>query len=117
MPRSSKAPELLSDAALGSLKDLGTRLREARLRRNWTQQETAQKVGLSESSIKKVEAGAANITVAAYLALLDVYGRPSALDSVFALGDDTIGEALSRAEGRRRARGPRPPGEDDEWAF
>lgn len=115
MPRSSKSANLLSDAALGSLDALGTRLREARLRRNWTQAVSAQKAGLSESSVKKVESGATNITVAAYLALLDIYGLPRALDQVLAPGDDTLGESLSRSESRRRARGPSTAA--DAWEF
>ena len=57
MPRQSRSYSVLSDAALGSLGALGARLKEARLRRNWTQLQTADKAGLSESSVKKVEAG------------------------------------------------------------
>ena len=116
MPRKSASREQLSDAAVHSLRALGTRLKEARLRRNWTQALTAEKAGLSESSIKKVEAGATNITVAAYLALLDIYGLPTALDSVLALGQDTLGEALSRSTARQRAR-TSADSDADEWAF
>ncbi|MDJ0780049.1 MAG: helix-turn-helix transcriptional regulator [Gammaproteobacteria bacterium] len=104
MPRSSLSYALISDAALGSLAALGERLKEARLRRNWTQAEIAGKAGLSESSIRKVEAGSPHITVGAYLALLDVIGLPTALDRVVALGDDTLGEELGRHAMRKRAR-------------
>lgn len=112
MPRSSKSHALLSDAALGSLVSLGERLREARLRRNWTQVLAAEKSGLSESSIKKVETGSAHITIAAYLSLLDVFGLPTALDQLIKVGDDTLGEALSRTHQRSRASQPR---NQDEW--
>ncbi len=122
MPRHSKAHAVVSDAAVGSLAALGGRLREARLRRNWTQQQTARKAGLSESSVKKVEAGSPRIMVAAYVSLLDVFGVPTALDSVLAAGDDVLGEALGRSALRQRARhgrtsGSAPPGRaaDDEW--
>lgn len=119
MPRKSKAHAVVSDAALGSLSALGERLREARLRRNWTQEQTAEKAGLSESSVKKVEAGSPRIMVAAYLSLLDVFGMPTALDSVLAPGDDTLGEALARGALRQRARNARarPPvaAAEDEW--
>ena len=117
MPRLSKSYALVSDAALRSLAELGLRLKEARLRRNWTQAQTAEKAGLSESSVKKVEAGTPRITMAAYLALLDVFGLPQAFDRVLAPGDDTLGEALGRAAVRRRARQPRPRAErvEDEW--
>lgn len=113
MPRPSRSYAILSDAALGALARLGARLKQARLRRNWTQAQTATKAGLSESSVKKVEAGSPRVTVAAYLALLDVFGLSLAFDAVLAPGDDTIGEALSRAAGRQRARAPR--GSADEW--
>lgn len=106
MPRSSKAHAQLSDAAARSLGALGTRLQRARLLRNWTQSETAQKAGLSASSVKKVEGGSAHVTVAAYVALLDVFGMPAAFDRVLAAGDDTLGEALASRGGRQRARAP-----------
>jgi len=114
MPRMSKSYDVISDAAVGSLAALGNRLKEARLRRNWTQEQTAGKAGLSESSVKKVEAGSARITMGAYLSLLDVYGMPTAFDRVMAPGEDTLGEALSRGSTRQRARAPRPSSED-EW--
>lgn len=111
--------DLLSDAALGSLAGLGERLQEARLRRNWTQKQAAAKAGLSESSVKKVEAGSPRITMGAYAALLDVFGMPNALDRVMAAGDDVLGEALGRSAVRQRARpkGARPArGQPaDEW--
>ena len=115
MPRKSQSAHLLSDAALASLHGLGGRLKEARLRRNWTQALAAEKAGLSESSVKKVEAGTVNITASAYLALLDIYGLPKALDKVLAPGDDTLGEALSKEDARQRARNPQV--KEDEWAF
>ena len=115
MPRKSQSSHLLSDAALGSLQGLGHRLKEARLRRNWTQSLAAEKAGLSESSVKKVEGGTVNITASAYLALLDIYGLPTALDKVLAPGDDTLGESLSKGNARQRARTPQA--EADEWAF
>jgi len=114
MPRKSKSYNLMSDAALGSLGALGERLKEARLRRNWTQEQTATKAGLSESSVKKVEAGSPRITIGAYLALLDIYGLPTAFDGVMAAGEDTLGEALGRSAIRQRARQARPA-HDDEW--
>ena len=107
MPRNSLSYELISDAALGSLAGFGDRLREARLLRNWTQADTAEKAGLSESSIRKVESGSPHITVGAYLALLDVFGLPAAFDRVIAKGDDTLGEALARNALRKRAGTPR----------
>lgn len=104
MPRMTKSYNMVSDAALGSLSALGGRLKEARLRRNWTQEQTAAKAGLSESSVKKVETGSQRITVGAYLSLLDVFGMPKAFDRVMAAGEDTLGEALGRSTLRQRAR-------------
>ena len=113
MPRSSQSYALISDAALGSLVALGSRLKEARLLRNWTQADIAAKAGLSESSIRKVEAGSPHITVGAYAALLDVLGLPTAFDRVIAQGDDTLGEALGRNAIRKRARAPQASGDDE----
>ena len=61
-----------------------------------------------------MESGSVRITVSAYLALLDVFGQPTALDKVMAAGDDTLGEALARANTRQRSRRPRQV-ESDEW--
>ena len=113
MPRSSLSYDLISDAAIGALVALGARLKEARLLRNWTQADAAAKAGLSESSIRKVEAGSPHITVGAYLALLDVFGLPTALDRVLAPGDDTLGEALGRNALRKRARSPLKSADDE----
>ena len=107
MPRMTRSYSMVSDAALGSLSALGGRLKEARLRRNWTQEQTASKAGLSESSVKKVESGSQRITVGAYLSLLDIFGMPNAFDSVMARGEDTLGEALGRSTLRQRARQPK----------
>ena len=115
MPRPSKSYSILSDAALGSVGALGRRLKEARLRRNWTQAQTAEKAGLSESSVKKVESGSPRITVGAYLSLLDVFGMPTAFDRLLAAGEDTLGEALARSATRQRAGGSRRPSVADEW--
>jgi transcriptional regulator with XRE-family HTH domain len=115
MPRKSKSYNIISDGALGSLASLGGRLKEARLRRNWSQQQTAEKAGLSESSIKKVESGSARITIGAYLSLLDVFGLPAAFDRVLEPGADTLGEALARQATRQRAGSKRRPESDDEW--
>ncbi|MEZ5561018.1 MAG: helix-turn-helix transcriptional regulator [Pseudomonadales bacterium] len=119
MPRPSRSHAMVSDAALGALTALGERLREARLRRNWTQEQTATKAGLSESSVKKVEAGSPRIMIGAYLSLLDVFGAPAAFDRVLAAGDDTLGEALSRNALRQRARpardGSAATAAADEW--
>ncbi len=116
MPRQSKSYSVLSDAALGSLSNLGARLKEARLRRNWSQQQTAEKAGLSESSVKKVESGSPRITVGAYLSLLDVFGLPTAFDRVLAPGTDSLGESLARSATRRRAgTSRRQAADDEEW--
>ncbi|NJN52580.1 MAG: helix-turn-helix transcriptional regulator [Gammaproteobacteria bacterium] len=53
MPRKSQSHTQLSDAAIQSLAELADRLKRARLLRNWTQRDAAQKSGLSVSSIKR----------------------------------------------------------------
>ena len=104
----------MSDAAIGAMNLLGERLREARLKRNWNQSTAAEKAGLSVSSVKKVEAGSVNITIAAYVAMLDIFGQSTALDQLLAPGTDTIGDALQR-DTRQRARSPHK--DSSEWAF
>jgi transcriptional regulator with XRE-family HTH domain len=87
-----------------TIKRLGTNLRTARLRRNLTHQEVAQKLGVSRYVVAHAEGGKPSTSIAIYLGLLWTYGLLDQLDPVADPSEDEEGLALSLASQRSRAR-------------
>ena len=87
-----------------SLRKLGANLKTARLRRNLTLQDAAQKIGTSRFAVADAEKGKPSTAVAVYAALLWAYGL---LDQLSDLADplqDAEGTALSLRRERARHR-------------
>lgn len=87
-----------------ALRDLGANLRLARLRRNLTAEEVAQRIGAGRRAVSDAEHGKTTTSMATYAALLWAYGL---LDDLGRLADparDEEGLALERSSGRARAR-------------
>ncbi|HYM99878.1 MAG TPA: helix-turn-helix transcriptional regulator, partial [Aestuariivirgaceae bacterium] len=87
-----------------AIKRLGTNLRTARLRRNLTLEEVAERLGATRQVIGRAETGKASTPTAVYVGLLWAYGL---LDQFSALADpaeDKEGLALSLAKQRSHAR-------------
>src|SRR5262252_6085228 len=87
-----------------TLKKLGADLKTARLRRNLTGEEVAQKIGTSRFTVADAEKGKPSTSVAVYTALLWTYGL---LDRVADLADpakDEEGTRLAMAREPARAR-------------
>lgn len=85
-----------------ALKRLGANLRTARLRRNLTIEEVAQKIGTGPKPIADAEKGKASTSVAVYMALLWAYDLLTQMD---AIGDPAFDrEGLSLSAQRERAR-------------
>ncbi len=101
-----------SDKAL--LRDLGRRLREARLRRNLSQQQLAERAGLNRTTISEYERGASTST----LTLVQVLRALELLDELAAFIPDPGPSPLelARREGRvrQRASGTRGGGDPDD---
>src|ERR1700693_5501381 len=85
-----------------ALKKLGTDLKTARLRRNLTSAEVAQKIGTSRFAVADAERGKPSTSVAVYAALLWAYGLTDRLEDLADPGKD--------AEGGRRGAPRAPPG-------
>ena len=86
-----------------ALKQLGTNLRTARLRRNLTIQEVAEKIGTGPRPVADAENGKVSTSAAVYVALLWAYDL---LDPVRELADpaqDKEGLALSGTRVRARS--------------
>ena len=85
-------------------KTLGANLRVARLRRNLSILQVAQKIGTGPRVVTDAEKGKASTGVAVYIALLWVYDVLSPFSALADPANDDEGLARLRAAGRQRAR-------------
>ena len=87
-----------------SLKVLGANLRTARLRRNLTIVEMAERIGTGGRAVADAEKGKPSTSVAVYTALLWALDLLDQLDPVAAPERDQEGQILARSRERGRAR-------------
>jgi transcriptional regulator with XRE-family HTH domain len=75
---------VISNSALERqlLVQLGGRLRTARIHQGWTASRTAERVGISRTTLASVEAGAAFPAIGTYLKVLEVLGLAGDLELV-----------------------------------
>jgi len=87
-----------------TLRKLGNDLKTARLRRNLTSEEAAQKIGTSRFAVADAEKGKPSTSVAVYAALLWAYGLIDRLADLADPGKDEEGTRLSPSRERARHR-------------
>lgn len=87
-----------------SLKKLGSNLKTARLRRNLTTAEVAEKIGVSRFVVADAEKGKPSTGIAVYAALLWIYGLIDHLTDLADPARDQEGSALALSAERARAR-------------
>ena len=87
-----------------SLGRLGESLRTARIRRNFTIDEIAKKIGTGPRAVRDAEKGKASTGVGVYIALLWVYDLLSPLNDVANPAKDEQGLMLLAAKEKTRAR-------------
>jgi len=87
-----------------ALKKLGADLKTARLRRNLTSEEAAQKIGTSRFTVADAEKGKPSTSVAVYAALLWAYGLVDRLADLADSTKDEEGMRLALAREPARAR-------------
>ncbi|MGY2046690.1 XRE family transcriptional regulator [Methylobacterium sp. JK268] len=95
-----------------ALKRLGTDLRTARLRRNITLVEIADRIGASREVVAEAERGKPSTSVAIYAALLWSYGMVEQLGALADPANDAEGLRFASLRERRHARAPRPLDDD-----
>ncbi|HEX9876252.1 MAG TPA: helix-turn-helix transcriptional regulator [Gammaproteobacteria bacterium] len=89
-----------------ALKRLGTNLRTARLHRNLTIEEVAEKIGTGPRPVSDAEKGKASTSAAVYMALLWAYDLLMPMEAIADPASDREGIALSAQRERARAHGP-----------
>ena len=96
-----KAPPYEVEKALTTL---GANLRTARLRRNLTIVEVAQKIGAGRRAVTDAEKGKPSTGIAIYAALLWAYGLLNDVGLLADISRDEEGLTLARSQERERAR-------------
>jgi transcriptional regulator with XRE-family HTH domain len=91
----------LTSEELSAIETLAQRVRLARLRRNLSQVDVAERAGIGRSSYLDVENGNPGMSLAALVKVLAVFGYPERIASL--LESDPIGEDLEEFHGRKRA--------------
>jgi transcriptional regulator with XRE-family HTH domain len=86
------------------LKRLGAHLRTARLRRNLTMADMAEKIGTGSRAVADAERGKPSTGIAVYVALLWAFDLLDQLGDVAAPERDSEGQTLALARERARAR-------------
>jgi transcriptional regulator with XRE-family HTH domain len=88
------------------LRDLGARLRAARLRRRLAVTQVAARADVSRPTINKVEQGDPTVTLGTYLRVLVVLGLEK--DLMLLAAEDPVGRRLQDAALETPRRAPRP---------
>lgn len=96
-----------------ALKRLGANLRTARLRRNLTVEEVAQKIGTGRRAVLDAEKGKPSTSIVIYAALLWALDLLAPLETIADPGRDEEGQRLALARERERARESAPNLDDD----
>lgn len=85
------------------LKQLGERLKEARLSRNESQELFAQRLGITRQSYSKMEKGAPQTPIGNWLAASSILGRLDGWKDVLAAKEDLFAQFERKSEKRQRA--------------
>ncbi|MEI6206831.1 MAG: helix-turn-helix transcriptional regulator [Desulfuromonadales bacterium] len=86
------------------LQNLGTRLREVRLRRNEAQAVFAARIGVSIPTLRKMESGDSTVQIGYWAATLEVLDRAGDFDGILAEPEDLFAKyEMMKAAVRRRA--------------
>jgi len=85
---------------------LGSRLRTARLRRRITVAEMAARAGVSRPTLRRLEQGNLQVSLAVLARVLEILGLEEGLEGL--AGSDELGERLSEARLTRPRRAKKP---------
>lgn len=125
-PKGSNNPTAMPHPVARALRRLGHDLSVARRMRRWTQQDLAQRMDASVSTVRRMEDGNPGTALHTFLRALHVLDRLEDMVRIMALDQDTLGLELTQqqlpqrvrsAGGKKtRARSPGAPAEDGQAA-
>jgi len=75
---------MMDDKINQSLKQLGQRLKQARLERNDSQKDFAFRIGVSTPTLHKMETGSPQVAIGTWAKAMDILGRVQELDNLIA---------------------------------
>ena len=93
-----------------TLRKLGADIQDARRRRGLPMAVVAERAFTSRSTLQRVEAGDANVSIGIYAAVLHALGLLDGLGEMADFSRDRVGQALSSAELPQRVRVKRRAG-------
>lgn len=97
-------PHHPSAAVRRVLRKLGADLRDARRRRRLPMAVVAERAFTSRSTLQKVEAGEANVSIGIYAAVLHAIGLVDGLGEIADISHDPVGRALASGDLPKRVR-------------
>lgn len=86
------------------IKQLGQRIRLARIRRGWSIAEAAAKAGINRNTLGALELGKPGVAIGAYVTVLWILGLDRTLEGVAHPDTDTHGKALEASRRPQRVR-------------
>lgn len=99
-----KEADFATPAALATAAHLGQLVRQARLARSWTQRGLAERARISLATLKRLEAGAVEVSLGGWLSVFDSLGLLSLLGE---LADPASAALLDTTKARRARPGSR----------
>ena len=97
-------PHQPPSAVLRSLRKLGADIRDARRRRRLPMAVVAERAFTSRSTLQRIEAGDAGVSIGIYAAVLQALGLLDDLAEIADVSRDSVGQAMMHAELPLRAR-------------
>lgn len=91
-------------AARRILRKLGADIHDARRRRRLPMAVVAERAFTSRSTLQRVEAGDANVSIGIYAAVLQALGLLDGLGEIADIASDSLGRTLASAELPKRVR-------------
>lgn len=106
MTRISRTESTFATPAVDRLaRQLGQRVRQARVSRQWTQAELAERSRISAPTMQRIEQGSVAVSIGAWLGVLERLGLLTQLENV----EDRAATALLQDAAPRRVRKRKPP--------
>ena len=78
----AKKSTILTSEMEQALEKMGLRIKNARLRRNITAEEIADRAGISKGTLTSIEKGVATVSIGAYVSVLNVLGIGNDLELI-----------------------------------